>query len=217
MHVQLKICGVTRASDLDACAELDVDAVGINLWAGSRRGLTLDDASVMLGSASEAARALTKVGVFVDATPQEVREAVARLRLDAIQMHDDQPLAPFAALGVPWIWVIRGTPDLRDLAMPQPRPTWILLDAAVPGYGGQGHRTDWVWAAQAVTWFAPCPVWLAGGITPENVAQALRAVEPAGIDVASGAEMAAPTWPGAKDVQRIRELRAACRGFRVGL
>lgn len=209
MTVRLKICGVTRPEDLIACAELGVDAVGINLWSGSRRGLTLAEAAALLRTAPIAG--VERVGVFVDPTREELLQAHATLRLDLVQVVGDAPFEP--PPGVAWTWVIRGTPDLATLASPAIPPARILLDAAVAGWGGAGQATDWTWARAAVDALSPCaPVWLAGGITPDNAAAALAAVRPAGLDVASGAELPGAAR-GAKDRDRIAALLAACRGF----
>lgn len=205
MAVALKICGVTRSEDLEVCRSLGVDAVGINLWPGSRRGLTREAAARLLERAGPGGP--LRVGVFVDAGPQEVLEIQRALGLDAVQLHGDAPIEPYAALGIPYVWVLRGTPDLEQMFVPEPAPAWILLDAHVAGYGGAGRRTDWAWAQRAVKALAPIPVWLAGGIDPGNAAQALAAVQPAGLDVASGAERA----PGEKDPDEIAALLSVCR------
>lgn len=202
----LKVCGITRRGDLDACDRLGVDAVGINLWSGSKRGLTASQAEALL----QGGRGAQRVGVFVDHAPHEVAALARMLELDAIQPHGDTPPESFAALGLPWVWVIRGTPALATLAIPKPLPTWILLDAAVAGFGGAGAKTDWVWAAAAVQALSPLPVWLAGGITPDNAAEALAQVKPAGLDVASGSEVVGATR-GEKDVARIEALLRAVR------
>ncbi|MEM6290851.1 MAG: phosphoribosylanthranilate isomerase [Myxococcota bacterium] len=208
---KLKVCGITRREDLEVCDALGVDAVGINLWTGSKRGLGVPEAAALL----EGARGAQRVGVFVDFTPAQVAEAAATLHLDAIQPHGDAPPEGFAALGLPWIWVVRGTPDLETLRVPTPAPAWVLLDAAVPGYGGAGKTTDWTWASAAVEALAPLPVWLAGGITPDNAAAALLQVRPAGLDVASGAESVGATR-GQKDRGRIEALLEATRAPGAG-
>lgn len=204
MTAKLKICGVTRAEDLAACRELGVDSVGINLWSGSRRGLSLLAADALLQGCTD----LERIGVFVDPDPAEVRTAHTLLKLDLVQIVGDEWSAPLPDLA--WVWVIRGTPELSSLPRPG-LPSRILLDAAVPGWGGAGQTTDWAWASAAVAQLsALAPVWLAGGITPDNAADALAAVRPAGLDVASGAEL--PGEPrGAKDRDRIAALVAACR------
>ena len=212
MSPRLKICGVTRAVDLDACVDLGVDAIGLNLWPGSRRYLSRPKAAALLGQ--DRAAELSTVGVFVDQELAEVERAIASLELDLIQHHGDQPGEPYAELAahyeIGWIWVIRGVRDLSRLRVPQPAPRWILLDAAVEGYGGSGRRTDWGWAKEAVSALAPHPVWLAGGIRPDNVGEALRTVLPAGIDVASGAEPAGAK-AGEKSREAIAALVAGCR------
>ena len=217
----LKICGVTHPDDVEACLAHGVDAIGLNLWPGSPRALTVEaaepladrvhaDAGHGAGDAPPAsARRSRLVGVFVDATEAEMREAFARLRLDLLQPHGDAPIERTAALGLPYVWVIRGTPPLSSLRVPDPPPAWILLDARVPGYGGQGITTDWSWAEQAVRALAPTPVWLAGGITPGNAARALDRVAPAGLDVASGAERGDD--PRRKDPAAIAVLASICK------
>jgi phosphoribosylanthranilate isomerase len=207
--VRLKICGVTRGEDLRACVAAGVDAVGINLWPGSRRHVSLPAAERMLQDAGDL-QGLLKVGVFVDPTPNEIGTARHHLDLDLVQLHGDAPIADYAAMGYDYVWVIRGTPDLADLEVPARPPAWILLDSRSPGYGGAGLRTDWEWARRAVLHLAPVPVWLAGGITPENAEEALAAVEPAGLDVASGAEVAGSTH-GEKDQAKIAALVAICQ------
>lgn len=222
----LKVCGLTRAEDLRACAELGVDMVGLNFWPGSKRFLELDAGRRVLEQARgehPAARfEPARVGVFVDAALDTVAAHVEAWSLAAIQPHGDAPVEPYAALaqrlGIAWVWVIRGTPALEGLRLPEPAPQLVLLDAAVPGYGGAGHRTDWDWAAQAVIALSPTPVWIAGGIHPGNVTEVLGRVRPAGVDLASGAEPSGARQ-GEKDRAAIAALvhardhaRASLRG-----
>lgn len=201
---------------MDACLAHDVDAIGLNLWPGSQRALTVDEAEPLAHRVRERASSQRRprlIGVVVDATDRELREAFERLRLDLVQPHGDAPVERFAALGLPYVWVIRGTPSLATLTVPDPAPAWILLDAHVPGYGGQGTSTDWTWAAKAVRALAPTPVWLAGGITPDNAALAIERVAPAGLDVASGAER--PGQPRRKDPAAIAALASICKNPRA--
>ena len=213
--IALKICGVTNPGDIDACLAHGVAAIGLNLWPGSKRALTLDQARplarrVREGRAGERPRL---VGVLVDASDDDTRRAFEELELDLVQPHGDAPVDRTAALGLPYLQVVRGTPPLSTLRIPDPAPAWILLDAHVPGYGGQGATTDWIWAAAAVRALAPLAVWLAGGITPQNAAQALRLVGPAGLDVASGAEQ--PGDPRRKDPAAIAALASICKNHRA--
>lgn len=207
MSIRLKICGVTRPEDVAACVELGVDAIGINLWPGSRRGLGLAEAVALI--AGLPAGGPERVGVFVNPTVDEVRRAYEALALDMVQIVSDDPEAPALKLALPQLWVVRGTP--ARIVLPTPTPARVLLDAAVPGYGGAGQTTDWTWARGVTQELAPrVPVWLAGGITPENAGAAIAAVGPAGLDVASGAELAGARR-GEKDRGRIAALLAACR------
>lgn len=207
MTTKLKICGVTRPDDLAACIALGVDSVGINLWSGSRRGLSLADAASLLRDEMPVRGGPELVGVFVNPSADELQRAYEVLKLDLVQVIHDDPDAALPTL--PFTWVIRGTPPLASLRPPSPAPTRVLLDAVAPGYGGAGLVTDWAWAAAAVPYFA-VPVWLAGGITPANAAAALAAVGPAGLDVASGAELAGASR-GEKDRDKIAALLAVCR------
>ncbi len=207
---RLKICGVTHVDDVDACVAHGVDAIGLNLWPGSPRALSVEQARPLVA----AARATTSdapqlVGVVVDPDPQALVRDAEALGLDAVQLHGDAPPQRYAGLTVPYVWVLRGTPPLAGLALPNPAPAWILLDARVAQYGGQGVTTDWQWARRAVEHLAPIPVWLAGGLTVDNAADALATVNPAGLDVASGAEL--PGRPRRKDPAKIAALAAICQ------
>lgn len=203
----LKVCGITRARDLEVCLALGVDAVGLNLWPGSKRFLDEGKAQALLDAFPSPSVGALRVGVFVDPEPDELLAAVRRFRLEAVQLHGDAPAERYASLGVPWVWVVRGTKDLATLEPPRPLPTWVLLDADVPGFGGEGTKTDWAWAKRAVAALSPLPVWLAGGLTPDNARAALDAVGPAGLDVASGVEFGVP---GVKDAEAIAAMLSIC-------
>lgn len=207
MTAKLKVCGVTRVVDLATCVELGVDSVGINLWSGSRRGLSLAEAAALLRAAMPTRGGPERVGVFVNPSLEALHRAYETLELDLVQVIRDDPDAP--ALTLPYTWVVRGAPPLGSLVLPSPAPARVLLDAAAPGYGGAGQTTDWVWARAAAQRLA-APVWLAGGITPANAAEALAAVGPVGLDVASGAELPG-AGRGEKDRTKIVALLAACR------
>jgi len=200
----LKICGVTRPQDIDACCELGVDAIGINLWRGSPRGVALDVAVALVERVSTPGPAV--VAVVVDPDEDELDAIVAALRLDAVQLHGTRDASCYPRLSAPHVRVVRGTPPLAGLAA-LGAPRWILLDAAVPGFGGRGVVHDWDWAAQARATLAPVPVWLAGGLDPGNAARAIDCVAPHGIDVASGAEDGVP---GEKSRAKIAALRSIC-------
>lgn len=205
MTTRLKICGITRREDLDACEQAGVDAVGFVFWGPSRRAVDVPRVAALLDGRRAGP---LRVGVFVDASPEAVLATAEAVGLDLVQLHGDRPVEPYAALGIPWIWVLRGAIDLDTVRVPSPAPRWVLLDAAGPG--GAGQPIDWDSARAAVRRLAPLPVWLAGGITPDNAADALGRVGPAGLDVATGAERDGAS-AGEKDPGRIASLARICQ------
>src|SRR5512138_373332 len=170
--VRVKICGVTRAEDALLAARLGADALGFNFWPRSKRYL-----------APAAARAIvrrlppyvTAVGVFVDPSRDELLRAIEASGVAAVQLHGDEPPELCASLPVPVVKAIRMA-DAHALALlASYEVSGFLLDAPGPGYGGSGQTFDWAIAVEAA---ASVPVVLAGGLTPENVAEAIRVVRP---------------------------------------
>jgi phosphoribosylanthranilate isomerase len=198
----VKICGVRTLEDALACAEAGADAIGFNFWPGSKRHITVDDAVAI---ARALPPALRRFGVFVDAPAAEVRRALAVGAVDTAQLHGDEPPQFCDQLGLRYVKAVR----LRDAgslaALDRYGGEWLLVDADAPSYGGSGQRADWTLARAAA---ARRPILLAGGLTPENVAEAVRAVQPFGVDVAGGVERA----PGAKDWKRVAAFVAAAKG-----
>lgn len=199
--MKIKICGVTRAEDALLAARLGADALGFNFWPRSKRYL-----------APEAARAIVRrlppyvaaVGVFVDASRDELLRAIEASGVTAVQLHGDEPPELCASLPVPVVKAIR-VADAHALALlASYEVSGFLLDAPGTGYGGMGRTFDWSIAVEAA---ASVPVVLAGGLTPENVAEAIRVVRPWGVDVASGVESS----PGVKDEDKVRRFIAAAR------
>jgi phosphoribosylanthranilate isomerase len=189
---QVKICGVTRPDDAAVAAALGARFVGLNFWPGSRRHVTVERA-VAIAAAVPAG--VDKVGVFVDAPAREIEETIARVGLDWVQLHGAEEPAfcgRFAARAIRAVRVAAAA----DLDALERYPTALfLLDAPSPG---AGRTFDWTLACAARE--RGKPFFLAGGLTPENVAAAVRAVRPFGVDVASGVESA----PGIKDPEKMR-------------
>jgi phosphoribosylanthranilate isomerase len=202
MPTLVKVCGLTRAEDIRTCVEAGVDALGFNFWPQSKRYLPLDVAERL--SASVPAHVL-RVGVFVRAPPLEVRTAVERARLGAVQLHGDEDPADYVGVGAPLWQVVRISGPESLPGMPSRAAAAVLLDAHVEGQGGSGRRFDWALVPWVRAW--RLPVWLAGGLTPENVGEAILRAAPDGVDVASGVESA----PGIKDAARVRAFVAAVR------
>jgi phosphoribosylanthranilate isomerase len=197
----IKVCGLTSPADAELVVAVGADAIGLNLWPDSKR--FVDD-----GTARDVLAAvpphILKVGVFVNASPDEVAERLGSLGLDKAQLHGHERAVDFA--GLPDDVVIRAA-RVRDETTFQTealwRPSLWLYDAFAAGYGGSGQQAPWPLIAK----LARRPFLLAGGLTPENVAAAIAATRPDGVDVASGVERA----PGRKDETKLKSFIAAAR------
>jgi phosphoribosylanthranilate isomerase len=187
--VKVKVCGVTRLQDALLAARLGADRVGFNFWPRSRRYLAPADAAALVAALPAG---VLPVGVFVDPTPEELLAAIRASGVRAVQLHGDEPPALCRAVDLPVVKAIRVKDASSLAALGAYRVEAFLLDSASSGYGGSGAAFDWSLAAGAA---ACAPVWLAGGLTPANVAEAVARVRPLGVDVASGVE----TSPGVKD------------------
>jgi phosphoribosylanthranilate isomerase len=200
VRTRIKICGITRLADALAAVDAGADAVGFNFWPGSKRHVTLAEAA-------EIARALPsgvlRVGVFVRAPPGEVRATVSAVGLGAVQLHGDEDPAEYAAVGASLWQVLRIGSVLPEAA--SAHASELLLDAKVEGFGGGGRAFDWSLAHGAGRYGVP--FWLAGGLTPANVGDAVRQARPPGVDVASGVE----SRPRMKDPALLRAFVAAVR------
>jgi len=192
--VLVKICGVTTVEDARLCAEAGVDAIGINFFPGSKR-------HVDVTRGRDIARALPagvrRVGIFVDQGRAEIERTIAAVGLDAIQLHGDESPQDCAGFTVPVIKAIRvgeGDASVADVAA-RYAVDHVLLDGPK---GGSGIAFDW----RRAVGVAAGRLFLAGGLRPENVAEAVRLVRPYAVDTASGVESS----PGRKDPRRVREF-----------
>ncbi|MGD9722245.1 MAG: hypothetical protein AB7O59_11615 [Pirellulales bacterium] len=207
----VKICGITGTADALAAAEAGADAVGLNCYAGSPRFCTLERAREIAQCLPARVR---KVGVFVDATPQQIRAAMATIGLDVVQLHGDQQpefLRELRPLPVIKAFRLSGDPApivefLRACHRLQCMPRMALVDAHQPGqFGGTGATLDWHALAAGRRHLGGLPLVLAGGLNPSNVAQAIALVRPWAVDTASGVEES----PGHKSVALVRAFVAA--------
>jgi phosphoribosylanthranilate isomerase len=210
--VRIKICGVTTPEDAGTAVRLGADAIGLNFHPPSPRFISLVTAAEIIG---ELPASVEVVGVFVNQPlAQIVAEMGALSRLAAVQWHG-QEREPASACSLPLIAAF-GVQDEKSLQaigryLDHCRalgrlPAALLVDAHVPGqHGGTGQRAPWELLAS----FRPgVPVILAGGLTPENVAEAVRIVRPDAVDVASGVESAR----GRKDADKMRRFIDNARG-----
>ena len=204
MHpLRVKICGVTTPDDVAACADAGADAVGINFHPGSPRHV---DPRRALPIVKSIPPLMSAIGVFVNQPMRQVAALAYQLGLRGVQVHGDEreiaDPSPFRLIAP---FRVRDRNDLAEIETYLKRcadagfqPGAILVDAFVEGqHGGTGQTAPWELLAE----FRPSvPLILAGGLTPENVAEAIRRVRPAGVDVASGVEIS----PGRKDPTRVR-------------
>jgi phosphoribosylanthranilate isomerase len=208
--VRIKICGVTTPEDALLAAEAGADSVGLNFYPQSPRFVTPTQAAAIV----RALPAFTApVGVFVGMPLRQVTAIAFQLGLRGVQTYDDQPPTedPFPFAHIPAFrvkdaagldHVRRFVETTRQLGRP---PAAVLIDSHVEGQvGGTGRVAPW----ELLRGFDPgVPLILAGGLTPENVAEAITLVRPWGIDVASGVESA----PGRKDIEKVAQFIRAAR------
>jgi phosphoribosylanthranilate isomerase len=211
MHpLRVKICGVTTPADVAACAAAGADAVGINFHPGSKRYVDRQNSRPLLRSLPPL---MAGVGVFVGMPFRQITAVAYQLGLRAIQYHGEprppEDLLPFSLIAA---FRVRDRQSLVaiDAYLDACRavgqlPASLLLDSYVEGEeGGTGRTAPW----GLIAGYKPgVPVILAGGLTPENVAEAIRTVRPAGVDVATGVESA----PGRKDPEKVRAFVANAR------
>jgi len=198
--VRVKICGITNAADALAAVEAGANLLGFNFYEKSARFLTQ-------GAAAKIRKHLPKnveaVGIFVDKPAADVAALCRSLKLDAAQLHGDEPPEVVAELShtIPVIKAFRVEPDFPLKTLDEYQSVFaFLFDAAHTGqYGGTGRTSDWDVARRAAK---DHRIILAGGLKVENVAAAVRIVRPYGVDVASGVE----SKPGKKDHGRLREF-----------
>jgi len=212
MAVKVKICGIRDAEGMDAVVETGAELVGFNFFPPSPRYVAPDHAAAL---AARHAGGPMRVGLFVDATDDAIAAVLAAVRLDILQLHGEETPARAAAIrarfGLPVMKAlgIAAEADFAAVAAFAPVVDRFLFDAKPPPGGplpgGNAQPFEWrLMAGRAV----PRPWLLAGGLTPGNVAQAIRTAGAPGVDVSSGVERAR----GVKDAALIRGFVAAARG-----
>jgi phosphoribosylanthranilate isomerase len=202
-RTRIKICGITRSSDAFAAVEAGADALGLVFYPGSPRAVTVGQAEAIVAGLPPM---VTLVGLFVNASATQVDEACSRLPLGLLQFHGDEPAEFCGSFGLPWMKALRIAEDssVPEMMQAYTSASAILLDtwrAGVPG--GTGESFNW----QLVPSDTSQALVLAGGLNAENVASAIRQVQPFAVDVSGGVEASA----GIKDVQKISEFIEAVR------
>lgn len=213
-RTRIKICGLTRESDVDAAVAAGTDALGFVFYRRSKRAVDVATAARLMARVPPF---VSKVALFVNADENDVRECLARLPIDVLQFHGDETPVDCARYGKPWIRAVRMAPgiDLLEFCAAyqnEPGFSGVLADADVEGYGGGGKRFDWTLLPRQ----RPLPLILSGGLTPDNVAEAIRVVRPYAVDVSSGVEESGEAGKGRKSAERmerfIQEVRNADAG-----
>jgi phosphoribosylanthranilate isomerase len=203
MKTRVKICGVTNVADALAAAEAGADMIGLMFYDKSPRHITL-------ATAVEISRALSpfvlRVGVFVNPQEALVTRAIGECNLSLLQFHGDETSEFCTQFGLMSMKAIRVRDEESLKQLENLQTDAFLLDAhSKSGLGGTGEKFNWDLAVQAQKFGKP--IFLAGGLTPENVTEAVRKVRPFAVDVSSGVESA----PGVKDQAKVKAFIAAAK------
>ena len=198
MRTRIKFCGMTRPGDVRLACELGVDAVGFVLVPGSPRAVL---PAALPGLRAAVSPMVQIVALFMDPHGSDVLDAIRRLRPTLLQFHGDEGDAFCRSFGLPFIKTVpmgEGADDAQAVARRYPSAQAFLLDGHGPGQqGGRGRAFDWSKVPRLER-----PTFLAGGLTPGNVADAIERVRPYATDVSSGIESS----PGHKDGERMQQF-----------
>jgi phosphoribosylanthranilate isomerase len=201
---KIKICGINSLADARAAIEAGADYLGFNFYPKSVRFIERKICAEITSILRTENSRIKLVGVFVNSPVEEVKEILDTCSLDLAQLHGDESPQVFALLAPRAFRAFRGIPE-STAGYERKRAPALLVDADVNGFfGGSGVVADWSSAGKLAKEY---PLLLAGGLTPENVGEAIRTVKPWGVDVASGVELA----PGKKDAQKIEAFVQAVK------
>jgi phosphoribosylanthranilate isomerase len=195
---RVKICGITSIKDARAAVAAGADAIGLVFYARSPRAVSIEVAQAIC---EEIPPFVSRVALFVDADEPFVRQVLGSVPIDVLQFHGDEAAQFCASFGRNYLKAVRVRPglDLLEFAARYRSASGLLLDAFVAGqHGGTGQRFDWDLIPSGL----PRPLVLSGGLTPENVSEAVSRVRPWAVDVSSGVESA----PGKKDHLKIQQF-----------
>lgn len=202
--IRTKICGITRPEDAAAAARLGADAVGLVFYPQSKRAVTPAQAAQIVAALPPFVSA---VALFVNESADNIRAVLRQVPIDTIQFHGDEDDAFCRQFARPYLKAVRvrHAEDIRAASSRFPNARAILFDAYHPqAYGGTGQSFDWTLLAR----YAGKPWILAGGLTPENAAEAVRISGAAAVDVSGGVESAAGIKDAAKIAAFLRSVEA---------
>jgi phosphoribosylanthranilate isomerase len=205
---KIKICGIKTLPDALAAVEAGADYLGFNFYPKSVRFLEIQK-FIEIGSVLKKNHPSIKlVGVFVNSSEYEIKSLLETGVLDLVQLHGDESPEFCAGFENKAFKAYRGIPGANEVAYIRSGAPALLVDASIGGsYGGTGVTGDWTGASRLANLH---PLFLAGGLKPENVVDALQQVEPWGVDVASGVESS----PGKKDAGRMKAFVQAVHSMR---
>lgn len=201
MRTRVKICGITRIEDALAAVYSGADAIGLVFYPPSSRHISIADASVI---ADALPPFVSVVALFVNATEKKIQEVLSNVRVDLLQFHGDESEAECVQYGLPYLKAIRVKSDtnLIQYAEAYPTASALLLDTFTDSaVGGTGQVFDWSLIPDGIS----TPIILAGGLTSENVNEAISQVKPFAVDVSGGVEAS----KGVKDPVKIAAFMAA--------
>lgn len=197
MRTRIKICGITRVGDANVAANLGVDAIGLVFYPGSPRFVNQEQAAKIIANTPAF---VTKVGLFVDADKDTIQQTIAALAIDLLQFHGDETPEFCESFDLPYIKVCRIQPgtDIKAYAKNYRSMSALLLDSyQLNQFGGTGESFAWSLVPEATEFNKP--LILAGGLSPDNIVNAIKTVKPYAVDVSSGVEAA----KGIKDPQKL--------------
>jgi len=204
--MRVKICGITNLEDALIAADLGADALGFIFAKGSPRKITTDKAMNIIDKLPPF---IVSVGVFVDSPIEEILSIIEQTGIQCVQLHGNESPSEYSKINIPVIKAFRVDDNFRTDTLLRFPATAYLLDTFVKGRaGGTGKTFDWNIAAAAKAYGK---IILAGGLTPENICDAIKKVEPYGVDISSGIESA----PGKKDKLKLQQLFAAIHLVRM--
>jgi phosphoribosylanthranilate isomerase len=211
VRARVKICGITRVEDGIAAARAGADAIGLNFWPGTPRCVSYDQARAI---AEGVPPFVSIVGLFVDPAAEAVRAALAAVALDVLQFHGSEAPEFCAGFGRPYIKAVPVRPgvDLLQYAGRYAQAKGWLFDAFEQGGlpGGTGTTFDWTAVPEGLA----RPLILSGGLTPQNVGAAIRALHPWGVDVSSGVEVTGDDGKPHKGIKSPSKIAAFIREVR---
>lgn len=208
LRTRVKICGLTREQDVAAACQAGADALGFVFYEPSPRAVSAAQAKTLVAAVPAF---VTTVGLFVNASPAEVREVLEQVPLDLLQFHGDESPEFCASFGKPFMKAVRMAPDvdLPRIAHAYAGARALLVDAYVPGIpGGTGTTFDWASLPASLS----LPVVLAGGLDPDNVAEAITACRPWAVDVSGGVELVGDDGQRQAGVKSADAINAFMRG-----